>query len=29
MLSMDDMAGGNYQGIETMHIARFLLSDAW
>lgn len=29
MLSMDDMAGGNYQGIQTMHIAHFLLSDAW
>ncbi|MCL2757511.1 MAG: DUF4143 domain-containing protein, partial [Coriobacteriia bacterium] len=27
VLSTDELAGGNYQGIKTMHIADFLLSD--
>lgn len=29
VLRTDDFAGGSYQGIHTMHIADFLLSDAW
>ena len=26
LLTTDDFAGGNYQGIKTMHVADFLLS---
>lgn len=29
LLRTDDFAGGNYQGIKTMHIADFLLSDEY
>ena len=29
LLRTDNFAGGNYQGIKTMHIADFLLSDAY
>lgn len=29
LLCTDDFAGGNYKGIHTMHIADFLLSDAY
>ena len=29
VLSTDAFAGGNYEGIKTMHIADFLLSDAY
>ena len=27
VLRTDDFAGGNYEGIQTMHVADFLLSD--
>lgn len=27
VLRTDDFAGGNYEGIKTMHVADFLLSD--
>ena len=29
ILLTDDFAGGNYQGIKTMHVADFLLSDEY
>lgn len=29
VLRTDDFAGGNYEGIQTMHVADFLLSDAF
>jgi len=29
VLRADELAGGNYQGIKTMHIAEFLLSDEY
>ena len=29
VLRTDDFAGGNYEGIRTMHVADFLLSDAF
>jgi len=29
VLRTDEFAGGNYQGIQTMHVADFLLSDAY
>lgn len=29
LLCADAFAGGNYQGIKTMHVADFLLSDAY
>ena len=29
VLRMDDFAGGNHNGIKTLHIADFLLMDNW
>lgn len=29
VLRTDEFAGGNYEGIKTMHVADFLLSDGW
>jgi len=29
VLLMDEMAGGNYEGIQTMHVADFLLKEAY
>ena len=29
VLRTDEFAGGNYEGIKTMHVAEFLLSDGW
>ena len=29
VLLTDDFAGGNYQGIKTMHVADFLLSNEY
>ena len=29
LLTTDDFAGGNYQGIKTMHVADFLLSNEY
>ena len=29
LLTTDSFAGGNYEGIKTMHIADFLLSNEW
>ena len=29
VLTTDAFAGGNYQGIKTMHVAEFLLSDEY
>ena len=29
VLTIDEFAGGNYEGIQTMHIADFLLSDTY
>ena len=29
LLRTDEFAGGNYQGIKTMHVADFLLSDEY
>lgn len=29
VLRTDEFAGGNYEGIKTMHVADFLLSDVW
>lgn len=29
VLTTDEFAGGNYQGIKTMHIADFLLSEEY
>ena len=29
VIRMDDFAGGNYEGVKTMHIADFLLDDSY
>ena len=29
VLTLNDMAGGNYEGIKSMHVADFLLQEEW